>query len=137
VTSVIVRTVSRLLAPFALLFGIYLIVFGHLAPGGGFQGGLAMATAIILIFTTFNTKTMKNLVEYVTFLEVLAVSLFLIIGLLGIVFGGNFLSNFLPVSRTYSLEAGTLPWLSLIIGIKVFAGLGVMYLYLFEMEGVE
>jgi multicomponent Na+:H+ antiporter subunit B len=47
--SPIILLISRLLAPFIMLFGFYVIFHGHYSPGGGFQGGAVIAAAIILI----------------------------------------------------------------------------------------
>ena len=44
--STIVDLVSRKLVPFILLFGLYLISFGHLSPGGGFQGGAVLSSGV-------------------------------------------------------------------------------------------
>ncbi|RLE12077.1 hypothetical protein DRI96_05140, partial [Candidatus Aerophobetes bacterium] len=41
--------VSRKLVPYILIFGLYLISYGHLSPGGGFQGGVVLASGIILL----------------------------------------------------------------------------------------
>lgn len=42
--------VSRMLFPFILLFGFYVILHGDRSPGGGFQGGAILATAILISF---------------------------------------------------------------------------------------
>ncbi len=47
--SLIVKTVNRWLKGFILLFGIYLVLYGHLTPGGGFPGGVVIACAFMLI----------------------------------------------------------------------------------------
>jgi len=47
--SVIVKTVTRWLKGPILLFGIYLVLYGHITPGGGFGGGIVIASAFILI----------------------------------------------------------------------------------------
>ena len=44
----IVRTVCKLVIPIILLFGIYVVLNGHLSPGGGFSGGAIMASALII-----------------------------------------------------------------------------------------
>lgn len=46
--DVIVRTVCRVLIPITLVFGIYILVNGHLSPGGGFSGGAILASALII-----------------------------------------------------------------------------------------
>ncbi len=48
--TLIDKTVSRILLPFMLLYSIYIIIHGHLTPGGGFQGGVLLAFLIILEF---------------------------------------------------------------------------------------
>ena len=47
--SPIVRTVCGWLKGFILLYGIYIVVYGHLTPGGGFAGGVIAACAFVLI----------------------------------------------------------------------------------------
>lgn len=47
--SPVVKTVSRILTPFVVAFGVYLTLFGTSLPGGAFQGGVVMASAIVLI----------------------------------------------------------------------------------------
>ena len=44
-----VKTVTRWLKGPILLFGIYLVMYGHITPGGGFGGGVVIASAFILI----------------------------------------------------------------------------------------
>ena len=47
-TSLILRTAARRLMPLLLLFGLFLLLRGHNAPGGGFVGGLVVAAAYAL-----------------------------------------------------------------------------------------
>jgi multicomponent Na+:H+ antiporter subunit B len=47
-TSLILRTATRLILPLALLLSVFLLVRGHNAPGGGFIGGLVAAAAFAL-----------------------------------------------------------------------------------------
>ena len=47
--TTILDLVARKLAPFMLLFGFYLLTYGHLSPGGGFQGGVVIASGVILL----------------------------------------------------------------------------------------
>ena len=42
------QTASRFLAPILFLFGVYIFTHGHLTPGGGFQGGVVIAAAVVL-----------------------------------------------------------------------------------------
>ena len=47
--SVVVRFVVRLLAPFTAMFAIYVILNGHISPGGGFQGGAVLGALFITL----------------------------------------------------------------------------------------
>jgi len=55
--SLIIQTSVRILVPFIQLFGLYVIVHGHYSPGGGFQGGVVLGSAIILLAIAFDLKT--------------------------------------------------------------------------------
>jgi len=49
ITSIVIRTVSRIIIPFIQIFGLYTIIHGEASPGGGFQGGVILGTSIILL----------------------------------------------------------------------------------------
>jgi multicomponent Na+:H+ antiporter subunit B len=47
-TSIILRTATRVLMPLLLMFALFLLLRGHNAPGGGFVAGLVVAAAFVL-----------------------------------------------------------------------------------------
>ena len=47
--SKILSTMARIMVPFILLFGAYVVLHGHYSPGGGFQGGTIFAVGFILL----------------------------------------------------------------------------------------
>ncbi|SDQ96166.1 MnhB domain-containing protein [Natronobacterium texcoconense] len=53
IQSPVVKTVARIVTPFVIAFGVYLTLFGTSLPGGAFQGGVMMASAVILIGLAF------------------------------------------------------------------------------------
>lgn len=58
--DVILQTVARVLVPFIEIFGIYVILGGHLGPGGGFSGGAICGAGLILYLNAFGfVKTEK------------------------------------------------------------------------------
>jgi len=122
-TSRIVKTATRALFPFILLFGVYVILYGHLSPGGGFQGGVILAIAVLLTVVTFGKSRLQPFVPHLLSVEIVGVTLFVLVGLSGIVSGKQFLTNL-----------GTIPLLNIIIGIKVFAGVVLMYIFLVGWE---
>lgn len=129
--SKIIRTLTQKLFPFILLFGLYLTLHGHLTPGGGFQGGVVMGTAVILLSLSYGIKeTGKRFKEkYLAILEKIAILIFIFLGLLGICLGYPFLKNFLPLGQKGCIaSAGLMVPLNLIISIKVAAGItGIFY----------
>lgn len=58
--DLIIKTVSRIMFPFIILFGIYVAFHGHLTPGGGFPAGATMATAFTLLVLTFHEKEVEG-----------------------------------------------------------------------------
>ncbi len=124
--TLIVKTVTRIMVWMMLLYGIYLILHGHLTPGGGFGGGVIIALAFLSIFLAYgrnHTEEWLN-IKALHQGEAAAIVLFLVVGLLGITAGGLFLANFLPHGQLFNLlSAGTIPILNILIGIKVGASL--------------
>lgn len=46
----LLKTVCQLILPFTMLYSVYLIANGDLSPGGGFQGGVVMATCYLMFY---------------------------------------------------------------------------------------
>lgn len=114
-------TFSRLLYPVMLLFGMYVVINGHLSPGGGFQGGAIIATAILILYYIDITKTIEVN-------RILTIEKFLFIILFGISFisfltRGVFFTNFFPLETDTDIKAIYLYILNIIIGAKVSLGL--------------
>lgn len=59
-TSVILRTATRILMPILLLFAVFLALRGHNAPGGGFVGGLVVAAAFVLHAVTYGIPASRR-----------------------------------------------------------------------------
>ena len=58
--SVIVQTIAGMLFPMVLIFSFYVILHGHLTPGGGFQGGAIGASAVALLIVAYGSKTIEK-----------------------------------------------------------------------------
>ena len=90
--SEILDAACRLLTPFILLFAIYVIAHGHDSPGGGFQGGAILATAMILVRLVRGSSSPWGLHRIGALrLACLGVGVFAGIGFLSILFGANYL----------------------------------------------
>jgi multicomponent Na+:H+ antiporter subunit B len=63
VSTPILRSGTRFLAPLMLLFSLFLLVRGHNEPGGGFVGGLVAATAFALVLLSEGKDTAARLLR--------------------------------------------------------------------------
>ena len=116
--SLILRTGSRLLFPLILLFGAYIFVHGHLTPGGGFQGGAVIASGFLLMYLAFPRQSIDK--KSFSVVESLGGLIFVGIGLLGLVFSGYFLTNFLPKGIPNTIfSAGIIPIIYIAVGLKI------------------
>ena len=130
----LLQTGSRLLAPLILLLGVYVFVNGHLSPGGGFQGGAIVASAMLLLLLTDPMRRFSH--ALIARIEATAGLLFVVLGLLGLAFAGGFLdARFLPAGWFGALfSAGAIPLIYVLVGLKVGAEFSSMLLSLAETE---
>ena len=123
--SLVVFTGCRFLFPLILLFGIYVFVHGHLTPGGGFQGGAVVASALLLVILGCRGRRVHE--ETLSVTESLSGLVFVVVGLIGLAVGGAFLLDFLPSGSPYLVfSAGIIPIIYSAIGFKVGAELGAI-----------
>lgn len=73
--SVILYEVSKFVIPFIQIFGIYVIVNGHLSPGGGFAGGTIMGVSFILYRMINGKEKASKKLNYDRLMKVMALSL--------------------------------------------------------------
>ncbi|MDP2941310.1 MAG: MnhB domain-containing protein [Candidatus Omnitrophota bacterium] len=134
--SLIVKAITRLTVGLILLFGIYIVLHGHLSPGGGFAGGVIIALAFVHLMLAFGkdaavSKLSKNMAAN---LEGIGALMFLSVALIGF-FGGSFFLNILGKGRPFELfSAGTIPLSNIAISLKVGVGLFAIFLALVILE---
>ncbi|MBN2132770.1 MAG: hypothetical protein JW741_24935 [Sedimentisphaerales bacterium] len=142
--TVIVKTVASWVKLLIFLFGIYIILFGHLTPGGGFAGGVILASSYVLLMLAFGRElAQENLpLPVASRLDCLGAFLFALIAILGLVVGGTFFVNFLYQRYAFGesfhlLSAGAIPLSNIAIGLKVGASLFLVIfaLSVFRYEG--
>ena len=94
--NVIVRSTADLFLPLACVYGAYVVLHGHLSPGGGFQGGVLIASALLMVFLGYGSlrvrKTFNDHKLHSS--ETVAEIIYVVLGLLGIIGGFNFCVNF-------------------------------------------
>ncbi|OHD29029.1 MAG: hypothetical protein A2Y31_00340 [Spirochaetes bacterium GWC2_52_13] len=117
--SELLATGAAFLFPILILFGIYIFLNGHLTPGGGFQGGVVLASAfLLLLFSDCRLELNHALLKGA---EAISGAAYVAVGLLGLWLAGGFLDpRFLPAGEFGQLfSAGAIPIIYILIGIKV------------------
>jgi multicomponent Na+:H+ antiporter subunit B len=135
--TLIIKTVSRLLVGLILLYGLYIILHGHLSPGGGFGGGVVLALGLLAVLLAYGREeTLKWLrLGLLKNLEQATPLLFLLVGLAGMAWGGAFLANILSKGRLFALlSSGLILPLNVVIGLKVGLSLFLVVLAMAEFE---
>jgi multicomponent Na+:H+ antiporter subunit B len=114
----ILRSSSRILFPLMLVTGIYIFTHGHLTPGGGFPGGSMIASSFLLLYLA--DDNFRANVKGFKIAEGIAGTLYVVLGIIGLLAGGYFLVNFLPTGVVGNLlSGGIIPIVYVIIGLKV------------------
>ncbi|MFW5976663.1 MAG: MnhB domain-containing protein [Bacillota bacterium] len=120
----IINTITRIILPFIMLFGAYLIFHVHLSPGGGFSGGTVVGSGFVLFSLSYGISVQEKKLSHSTsaLLESYGGLWFFFMGIPGIVFGYNFLTNdpVLPLGSEGSLySSGLILLVNIGLGIKV------------------
>lgn len=91
--QVLLRIVAKMLIPFILVFGIYVVTHGELGPGGGFQGGVILGVALILYGLVFGADELESKIppERLTQAMALGALMYAGTGLACVFYGGSFL----------------------------------------------
>lgn len=128
IKNVILPCGCDMLLPLALIYSLYIVLHGHLSPGGGFQGGVIMAAVVLLLFFGHGydatvSALSANLLHKG---EGLASVVYVALAMMGIAAGAQFCQNILytqgAVGDLYS--SGTIFWMNVTVGVKVMTGIG-------------
>ncbi|GAA0273382.1 MnhB domain-containing protein [Halobacterium noricense] len=93
VESPIIMATVRVVSPFVFTYGLYLMFHGADSSGGGFQGGVVVATVMLMLGIAFGIDPLREWVGEATLVLVVAggVAAFVAIGVGTVVAGGGFL----------------------------------------------
>lgn len=109
---------------FSVLFGIYIGTHGQLTPGGGFQGGVIIAAAPMLLYIAENTEVFERILSHplMEFFEAAGAAAYAVIGLIALAMGAPFLTNVMPLGETGDVfSSGTIAVISVCVGVEVAA----------------
>ena len=122
---------SDLVLPIIITLGLYIIIHGHLSPGGGFQGGVLVAGAFTILYVSYGIKNLskKIKVNVLKIGEDIGALGFIILAFLGLVFGGTFFKNIFYLGEAGELfSSGSIFLMNFAVGFKVFAGVSFLIL---------
>ncbi len=128
----ILSSSASLFFPLLITLGMYIILHGHLTPGGGFQGGVILAGAFFLPLLAVPGRGVNH--SGLALVEGFAGASFIVIGIIALFQGNAFLQPFFGHGEMGSLmSAGTLPLLYMAVGLKVGAELSGLLANLAEI----
>lgn len=141
--SLTVKTVARWLKGPILLFGIYMVLYGHITPGGGFGGGVVIALAFILVTLVSGERAGLQLFSKgaSSRIDSAGLLIFLALGWLGTWWAGAyFFKNFVttPEAAQFSLlSGGIMPMANIALGLKVASALFLVFTVLTAFRILE
>jgi multicomponent Na+:H+ antiporter subunit B len=108
VRSDAIRGVGALAAVATFVLGLQVVAHAFITPGGGFQGGVVLAAAFVLVFLTNEYRAYSRLAKtsFAEPAEAFGAGGYVFVGLLALVLGYSFLENFIPFGVTGRLRSG-------------------------------
>lgn len=137
IKRIIQRCGCDAILPFALVYVFYIILHGHLSPGGGFQGGVLMAGVVILLYLGHGFEATVDALSYHTLHagEGIASIAYVALAMMGVAVGAQFAQNVLytqgAAGELYS--SGTIFWMNVTVGVKVVTGIGSISLLMISL----
>ncbi|UFS72126.1 hypothetical protein LPW11_08025 [Geomonas sp. RF6] len=119
------RVSGLIMFPFTLLLGIYVVLHGHLSPGGGFQGGVLLASAFYFVYLSGEFEDLASFVKEhpVELTESAGAAAFALLAAIPLLLGEPCMKNILPFGEKGELlSSGMLPLFNIAVGIEVGAG---------------
>jgi len=141
----IVKTITGWVKGFIMLFGIYIVLYGHLTPGGGFAGGVIIAMVFVLLTLAYGKEEAlrRFRIGVASELDSVGALMFLVIAILGIAgtLGGKFFTNYIakanPGTPFALFSAGTIPLCNIAIALKVSSSLFLVFILLVLMRVIH
>jgi multicomponent Na+:H+ antiporter subunit B len=135
--STTIRVVNIPVLVLTVVFGMYIGLHGQLTPGGGFQAGVILASAVLLVYLAENSEAFERITSHkaIEIIEAAGAGSYALIGIAPLVFGVPFLTNILPLGETGDVfSSGNIALISACVGVEVTAAfLLVTYTYLQEI----
>ncbi len=131
------RVSMQAIAGIMIVFGVYIATHGQLTPGGGFQGGVILASVPLVVYLSGDVKTFESIVSslLIKLADSGGAAGYAIIGTAALFLGAHFLTNIIPLGNTGEVfSSGTIAVISVSVGLEVTGGFVVlMHSYLREV----
>ncbi len=118
----ILQYVARIIVPVLMIFGFYVIVNGHLSPGGGFSGGAIIGSGLILYSSAFGAEKIRKFFNEKVYKSIKITALILYGCIMTYYFytGANGIPNIFPLGTPGNiLSAGMIFFINLFVGSEV------------------
>lgn len=135
----ILQLAAKVLVPILLMYGIYVVLNGHLSPGGGFSGGAIMGAALILYLNAFGFEKTSRFFTFRLFRWVTFLALMTYAGLKSYSFftGANHIHSGIPLGTPGAiLSSGLILPLNICVGFIVMCTMYAFYT-LFRKGGMK
>lgn len=126
----ILRASTRILVPIIMLFGVYVVLNGHLSPGGGFSGGAIIGSGLILYQNAFGFKKAKAVFNEKTYKGISAAALltYCLCKTYSFYTGANHLDSHIPLGIPgHILSSGLILILNICVGMVVACTMYTFY----------
>lgn len=135
--TVILKTVVKGMFPFLLVFAVYILLNGHLSPGGGFSGGAVLGAGLILLDIALGTETLGRFFNHTvyTVIKVGALVIYCAIILYLVICGANGINNGISAGIAGNIfSAGVILPINLMVGFEVACTMYAFYTYFYRGE---
>lgn len=126
----ILRMSSRILVPVIMLFGIYVVLNGHISPGGGFSGGAIIGSGLILYQNAFGFAHARKIFNEKTYKAISAAALltYCLCKMYSFFTGANHLESHIPLGTPgHILSSGLILILNICVGMVVACTMYTFY----------
>jgi multicomponent Na+:H+ antiporter subunit B len=110
--------------------GLWLVAFGFVTPGGGFQGGVVLGGALLLLYAAGSYRDYHALTPHsvVEFFESSGVGSYAVLGFVGLAAEGSYMRNFLGIGNTGTLfSGGSVSFLNWATAIEVCSAMVLLF----------
>ncbi|MCD2491360.1 hypothetical protein LQE92_01800 [Lacrimispora sp. NSJ-141] len=128
--DLILQKVSCVLVPLIFIFGIYIILNGHLSPGGGFSGGAVIGSGLILYLNAFGFKKTERFFTEKTFrrITLAALTFYCLAKSYSFFTGANHMESGIPLGTPGAiLSSGLILPLNICVGLVVACTMYAFY----------